>query len=71
MTAAFSEIYAERSMERMSNQPSIKVRAAQLVGSNGGHRSCDAKLYGSAEGSHATPSEVALTWHNYPETHAA
>ena len=24
-------------------------------------------LYGTAEGSHATPSEVSLTWHIHPE----
>ena len=25
------------------------------------------ELYGSQEGSHATPSEVSLTWHLHPE----
>ena len=67
MTAAFSEIYAERSMERMSNQPSIKCALRNWWDSPGIKR-LSAELYPTGEGSHATASEVALTWYKYPET---
>ncbi len=67
VTAAFSEIYAERSMEKLSNQPSIKCALRNWWESNG-VKSLSRELYGSAEGSHATPSEVAVTWYGYPET---
>ena len=67
VTASFSEIYAERSMERMSNQPSIKCVLRNWWESNG-VTSLRRELYGSSEGSHATPSEVALTWYRFPET---
>jgi creatinine amidohydrolase len=66
VTAAFSEIYAESSMDGAGNQPSLKCRLknwweAPAV------KSLSRELYGIAEGSHATPSEVSLTWHAYPE----
>ena len=67
VTAAFSEIYAERSMERMSNQPSIKC-ALRNWWDGPGIRALQKELYPSGEGSHATASEVALTWYKYPET---
>ncbi len=66
VTAAFSEIYAEASMERSGNQPSLKCRLknwweAPAV------KNLSRELYGNSEGSHATPSEVSMTWHAYPE----
>jgi creatinine amidohydrolase len=67
VTAAFSEIYAERSMEKLSNQPSIKC-ALRNWWESGGVKSLSRELYGSAEGSHATPSEVAVTWYGFPQT---
>jgi creatinine amidohydrolase len=67
VTAAFSEIYAERSMERLSNQPSIKC-ALRNWWDGPGIRALQKELYPSGEGSHATASEVALTWYKYPET---
>ena len=67
VTAAFSEIYSERSMERMSNQPSIKC-ALRNWWDGPGIRALQKELYPSGEGSHATASEVALTWYKYPET---
>jgi creatinine amidohydrolase len=67
VTAAFSEIYAERSMEKFSNQPSIKCALRNWWESNG-VKGLSRELYGSAEGSHATPSEVAVTWYGYPQT---
>src|SRR5436190_20133694 len=53
VTASFSEIYAERSMERMSNQASIKCvlrNWCECVGI----RARGTELYGSAECSLAT-----------------
>ena len=67
VTAAFSEIYAERSMEKLSNQPSIKC-ALRNWWESSGVKSLSRELYGSAEGSHATPSEVAVTWYGFPQT---
>ncbi|MBS0222334.1 MAG: creatininase family protein [Proteobacteria bacterium] len=67
VTAAFSEIYAERSMEKLSNQPPLKCALRNWWESNG-VKSLSRELYGSAEGSHATPSEVAVTWYGYPQT---
>ncbi len=67
VTAAFSEIYAERSMEKLSNQPPIKC-ALRNWWESAGVKSLSRELYGSAEGSHATPSEVAVTWYGYPQT---
>ena len=70
INAAFSEIYAEASLARngsgASNEAGIRCRlknwweAPQVV-------PISRELYGEAEGSHATPSEVSLTWHIYPE----
>lgn len=67
VTAAFSEVYAERSMEKLSNQPSLKCALRNWY-EGAGVKALSRELYGSAEGSHATPSEVAVTWHLYPET---
>lgn len=63
--AAFSEIYAARSLS-VANAPPVKCRlrnwwqhpeVLQLA----------RELYGDAEGSHATPSEVAVTQFAYPD----
>ena len=64
--AAFSEIYADTSLAAAGNGPELKCRLRnwwQADGISGLSR----ELYGSAEGSHATPSEVSLTWHIHPE----
>jgi len=67
VTAAFSEIYAERSMERLSNQPPIKCALRNWWDSEA-IRKLQKELFPVGEGSHATASEVALTWYKYPET---
>jgi creatinine amidohydrolase len=66
VTAAFSEIYAERSLERGSNAPSLKCKLRNWWESDK-VKALSKELYGDAEGSHATPSEVAMTQHVYPD----
>jgi creatinine amidohydrolase len=66
VNAAFSEVYAEASLAGSGNRPDIKCRLrnwweAPAV------KQLSRELYGNAEGSHATPSEVSLTWHAYPQ----
>src|SRR5262252_2699424 len=65
VSAAFSEIYAARSLSASPQALPLKCklqnwwqspRVQQLI----------KELYGDAEGSHATPSEVALTQFAYP-----
>ena len=67
-TAAFSEIYAERSLGSATNRPVLRCRLKNWWESKSVH-ALSKELYGAAEGSHATPSEVSLTWHVHP--HAA
>jgi creatinine amidohydrolase len=68
VTAAFSEIYAETSLQAAGNRPAVKCRLKQWY-ECASVKAISRELYGDAEGSHATPSEVSLTWHAYP--HAA
>jgi creatinine amidohydrolase len=65
-SAAFSEIYAEASLARPGNRPPIRCRLRDWYES-GKVKAISKELYGDSEGSHATPSEVALTWAVYPE----
>ena len=67
VTAAFSEIYADRSLEKMTNQPSIKCKLRNWWEGSAVTK-LRQELYPVGEGSHATASEVALTWYKYPET---
>jgi creatinine amidohydrolase len=64
--AAFSEIYAERSLSAAVNAPPIKCRLRNWW-QNQEVRKLSKELYGDAEGSHATPSEVAVTQFAYPD----
>jgi creatinine amidohydrolase len=65
-TAAFSEIYADTSLQSAGNRPPIKCTLRNWW-EGGSVKSLARELYGDSEGSHATPSEVSLTWHAYPE----
>ncbi len=67
VTAAFSEIYAERSLSAAVSVPPIKCRLRNWW-QNQEVRQLAKELYGDAEGSHATPSEVAVTQFAYPDT---
>ncbi len=66
INAAFAEIHAARSFAGASNLPPLRCKLrnwwefSEVLAEA-------RKLYGKAEGSHATPSEVAVTWFTYPE----
>ncbi|MBI3451861.1 MAG: creatininase family protein [Rhodospirillales bacterium] len=66
VTAAFSEIYAEASLHPAGNRPAVKCKLRNWYDASG-VRAISRELFGAAEGSHATPSEVSLTWYAYPE----
>jgi creatinine amidohydrolase len=66
LSAAFSEIYAARSLATESNVPPVKCRLRNWW-ANQEVQGLAKELYGNAEGSHATPSEVALTQFAHPE----
>jgi creatinine amidohydrolase len=66
MAAAFSEIYAARSLAPAGNTPAIKCRLKNWW-QNREVGEIVKELYGEAEGSHATPSEVAITQFAYPD----
>jgi creatinine amidohydrolase len=66
LAAAFSEIYAARSLSTAANIPPIKCRLKNWW-QNQEVSKLAKELYGDAEGSHATPSEVALTQYAYPD----
>jgi creatinine amidohydrolase len=66
VTAAFSEIYAAASLAPSGNNPDIKCRLKNWWNTAGVYK-LSKELYGDQEGSHATPSEVSLTWFAHPE----
>jgi len=64
VNAAFAEVWVEASLAQRASGLSMKMGnwfAGKRV------RGLAAELYGEAEGSHATPSEIALTWYAHPE----
>lgn len=62
--AAFAELHARASLAGRAG--AIKLRLANWYLGPRVQR-LSHELFGAAEGSHATPSELALTWHAYPE----
>ena len=65
LTAAFSEIHAEASLAP-GQRPALRFRLKNWwVNPNVGRIARE--TFGSREGSHATPSEISLTWHLYPK----
>ncbi|WP_290789100.1 creatininase family protein [Halomonas sp.] len=66
VNAAFAEVFAERSLQR---EPAgeLHLRLFNWFAGRRG-RELAASLYGDAEGSHATASEVSLAWHAAPVT---
>jgi len=65
VTAAFSEIYAEASLGAAGNRAGLKC-VLRNWWENSQVRSLSKELFANAEGGHATPSEVSLTWFLYP-----
>jgi creatinine amidohydrolase len=66
VTAAFSEIYAARSLPAGANTQPVKCRLRNWW-QNREVSQLAKELYGDAEGAHATPSEVAVTRFVYPD----
>lgn len=66
ITAAFAEIYAERSLgATRQGQGAVRCRLANwYMGPR--VRELSSELFGKAEGRHATPSEVSLSWYAFP-----
>jgi creatinine amidohydrolase len=66
VTAAFSEVYAARSLQGAGNAPPLKCRLKNWW-QTPGIGALSKELYADAEGSHATPSEVAVTQYLHPD----
>jgi creatinine amidohydrolase len=66
VSAAFSEIYTARSLAAPGSVAPIRCRLRNWWEAEG-VRALTKQLYGDAEGSHATPSEVAVTQFAHPE----
>lgn len=64
--AAFSEIYAERSLQRGSNQPGIRCHHKDWFALPAASK-ISKECFGDREGSHATPSEISITQYAYPD----
>ena len=68
LTAAFSEVYAERSLHGGGhNRRALRCHLKNWY-DGPAIKKLSQELYGAAEGSHATPSEVSLTQYAFPET---
>ncbi|WP_017653239.1 creatininase family protein [Fortiea contorta] len=66
LKAAFSEIYAHLEDLHIPNAQKVQCQVANWFMCNSVYKLAK-ELYGDQEGSHATPSEVALTQYVYPE----
>ncbi|MDJ0655902.1 MAG: creatininase family protein [Xanthomonadales bacterium] len=68
LNAAFSEIYAQWSMDPAAMDPAgVRCKVANWWEANG-VLALSRKLFGDQEGSHATCSEVSLTQYAYPDS---
>ncbi len=67
VTAAFSEVYAEASLAPGgANRAALRCKLKNWY-ETPGIKALSKELYGDSEGSHATPSEVAVTQFAFPE----
>ncbi|NBD96163.1 MAG: creatininase family protein, partial [Gammaproteobacteria bacterium] len=64
LQAAFAELYADASLEGRASGLRLELlnwfQGKRVTG-------LSRELFGDAEGRHATPSEIALTWYAYPD----
>ena len=67
VNAAFSEIYAEASLNPGLDRPHIRCKLDNWFGFDS-IAEISAELFGDGEGSHATPSEISVTQAAYPES---
>jgi creatinine amidohydrolase len=67
LKAAYSETYAHLADLNIPNADRVECQTANWFMSGSVYRLAK-ELYGNSEGSHATPSEVALTQYLYPES---
>ncbi|MCW9682019.1 creatininase family protein [Dolichospermum planctonicum UHCC 0167] len=67
LKAAFSETYAHLEDLQIPNFAKVKCQIANWFMAGSVYKLAK-ELYGDQEGSHATPSEVAVTQYVYPET---
>jgi len=65
VSAAFSEIHAEASYAGAAARPLRLKLANWYMGRR--VQQLSRELFAENEGSHATPSEISLTWHAYPD----
>ncbi len=63
--AAFAEVWSETSLGGGPGSPLRMKLANWYLGRR--VQALSNQLFGAREGSHATPSEISLTWHAYPE----
>lgn len=67
INAAFSEVYAEASLGRAGhNRPDLRCKL-RCWWEAAGVMDISRRRFGSAEGSHATCSEISLTYYAYPD----
>lgn len=66
LTASFSEIWANYSLRHRNSSDTLKLAYQNWWGADG-IGAISARRFGGSEGSHATPSEVSLTWYAYPQ----
>ena len=67
ITAAFSEMYHGVTFAGASNRPPLRCQLRNWWELPGVMDLCR-QLFPVGEGSHATPSEISVTWFGYPET---
>ena len=67
LQAAFSEIYAERSLSAEPRNDKGLRCTVHNWWDGAAVKAISAKEFAGSEGSHATPSEVSLTYYGYPE----
>ncbi len=66
INAGFSEIYTSRSLDVGNGRSPVKCKLRNWWEGKETFQKCK-DLYGKAHGSHATPSEVAVTQYAYPD----